>query len=253
MGQRYGQMIRKVESPFRIAEIEYYVKQKNIEAIQNIVGFMESMYPSRVPMENYFAKQMGTNLANLLNNNWECKNFMHRQDYTLAGEMCDDAYRCVSSLENEIDNEIEQHPSIREVRKRAVRIKALSQVYFLSSTVKYLQDEMRLRGKTKEEIDSVLKDFLDNFVENLDLEKVSNNLFGCLDSSKVIEAFSMFCRTPKDIVRLVSYDPFQTGKVNKDIFFAHDGLNAFYDKVSAGLAERLGIQRTFLDVDELEI
>ena len=34
LGQRYGQAIREIETPFRIADIEYYKDQKNIEVLE---------------------------------------------------------------------------------------------------------------------------------------------------------------------------------------------------------------------------
>ena len=129
-GQQYGQAIRELESPFRVADLEILVgDEKNLPAIEAIVGFTESMHPTRVPFENYFARQMGINLGNMMNNGWECENFSHRQDYTLTGEMCDDSYEYVpeelakqEELERAGKQELEKATNLEERREAEEKI-----------------------------------------------------------------------------------------------------------------------------------
>lgn len=253
LGQRYGQAIREIETPFRIADIEYYKDQKNIEVLENIAGFMEEMYPERIPFENYFAHQMGINLANMLNNGWCCENFSHRQDYTLSGEMCDDSYFDIKDKLEHAEKFRKTNLGRMKVDKSNTRLKFFLQTYVLSSNIKVLQEEMGLRGKSEKEIESVLNDFLDSFAQTIDLEQVSLNL--CSDSNKAREAFELIIKTPKDIEKLLAFKPAapEDKQYDDEVLAAHKGSNAFFDLVSQGLSERLNIQRSFLNQSKQDI
>lgn len=261
LGQRYGQAERIIESPFRIADLEYYTKQGNVEVLENIVAFTESMYPDKVPFEKYFAKQMGINLANMMNNGWCCNNFSHRQDYTLAGEMCDDSYDYIPEKLRMAEIKNKDDLGKMKAEKSNYRLKFFLQTYVLSSNIKVLEDEMNLRGKTLDK--SLLDEFLDSFTKNLDLEKVSLNLSDNPDVAK--QALEIIVKEPRNIVNLLAYKPVHKEKgetkeqyylrcLNEEVLFSHEGNNPFYDRVSQGIADRLQIQRSFInetkDVEE---
>ena len=261
LGQRYGQAQRIIESPFRIADLEYYTKQENIEALENIAAFTESMYPDKVPFEKYFAKQMGTNLANMMNNGWCLNNFSHRQDYTLAGEMCDDSYDYIPEKLRIAEIKNRDDLGKKKAEKSNYRLKFFLQTYVLSSNIKVLEDEMALRGKTLDK--SLLDEFLDSFVEDLDLEKVSLNLSD--NSNLAKQALEIIVKEPRNMVNLLAYKPVhkEVGEtkeqyylrcLNEEILFSHEGNNVFYDRVSQAIADRLQIQRNFVsetkDVEE---
>lgn len=254
LGQRYGQAERVIESPFRIADIEYYTKQGNVEVLENIAAFTESMQPDKVPFEKYFAKQMGINLANMMNNGWCCNNFSHRQDYTLAGEMCDDSYDYIPERLRIAEKKNIDNPGKMKAEKSNYRLKFFLQTYVLSSNIKVLEDEMNLRGKTLDK--SLLDEFLDVFVENLNLEEVSKNLSDNHNVAK--QALEIIVKEPRNIVNLLAYKPVQPKDgetkeqyylrcLSEEVLFSHQGNNPFYDRVSQGIADRLQIQRSFVN------
>ena len=200
LGQRYGQSVRTMENPFRISDLEVYVneaygateKNKKItsmEAIENIVGLTEelqsiqtnSQVEQRKPFEVSFAETMGANIANLMNNGWVCDNFRHRQDYTLAGEMCDDSYYSLVDEINNIKNKEDEHGNETEQGKKDALIeknveKFCLQFFLIGSNIKILQNEMSLRGIEQSKIDEVLEEYMDSFLQNLDLEKMKQSI-----------------------------------------------------------------------------
>lgn len=253
LGQRYGQAIREIESPFRIADIEYYTKKQDVQTLNAIANFTEEMYPDRVPFENYFATQLGTNLANMMNNGWCCENFSHRQDYALTGEMCDDSYIHVPDKLKEADKYGETNPGRMNVSKSETRLKFFLQTYLLSSNIKVLQDAMKLRGKTQEEIDSVLDDFIGSLFANLDLKKAS--LVVSNDENIAAKAFELLARTPKNMQTLLAFKPTGPNKpdYSEEVWLAHDGNNAFYDAVSQQISKKLGFKRSFINETKEDI
>ena len=255
LGQRYGQAVREVESPFRIADIEYYTNQNNVEVLENIVAFTEQMHPNRVPFENYFATQLGTNLANMMNNGWCCENFVHRQDYTLTGEMCDDSYVYVPEKLKAAEKYKDTNPGRMNVDKSDIRLKFFLQTYLLGSNIKVLQDAMKLRGKTQEEIDSVLDNFIDSFFESLDFEKTGANISNNLDTNVVKQAFEILARTPKDMAKLLAFKlrgP-EKSSTNEEALLAHQGYNGFYNQMSHKIAEKIGFEHTFINETEQDV
>lgn len=247
-GQRYGQAIREIESPFRIADIEILLgDSKNLPALEAIAGFTESMHPDRIPFENYFAKQLGINLGNMMNNGWECENFSHRQDYTLTGEMCDDSYKYAPKELELASRDENENPGKANAGRTNIRLKFFTQIYLLSSNIKILQDEMKMRGKSKEEIDSVLTDFLDNFHQTLDLERASMSISDRIDTAK--KALEIFARTPKNIANLLAFEPKGPDKpnINGEVLKTQTPFNSFFDEVSQGISERFGFDRSFIN------
>lgn len=247
-GQRYGQAVRELESPFRIADIEILLSDpKNLPAIEAIAGFTESMHPNRIPFENYFAKQLGINLGNMMNNGWECENFSHRQDYSITGEMCDDSYEYAPKELELLSQYDETNPGRASAGRTNIRLKYFTQIYLLSSNIKVLQDEMKMRGKTKEEIDSVLTDFLDNFSQTVDLEKASTKISE--DPKIAKQALEIMVRTPKNIAELLAFEPKGPDKpsINDEVKKTQTPFNGFFDEVSQGLAERFELDRSFIN------
>lgn len=271
-GQRYGQGIRELESPFRIADLEILLDNpENLPAIEAIVGFTESMNPDKVPFENYFAKTLGTNLGNMMNYGWECENFSHRQDYSLSGEMCDDSYVHATKEiekydqlqelgelefknatgEEEIEDANEEIEKAK-MGKTFVRLRFLTQIYALSSNIKILQDEMRMRGKSKEEIESVLSDFLDSFEKTVDLERASTRITSTPDAAE--KALEILLKKPNNIVSLLAFDPKgpHTSNTNTEVLKSQTPFEDFFDEVSQGLADRFKIERTSINEIEKE-
>ena len=238
LGQRYGQTERHLENPFRISDIEYYTKVGDIETLENIISFSESVQSSNEPMENFFAKQMGKNIANMLNSGWMCENFSHRQDYTLAGEMCDDSYFFLPDRLKQVES---YSDGKRQAIKKDLKSKYFYQIYALSSTIKVLEDEMSLRGKSEEEIQSVFDDFINEFSENLNLQQITN-VVG-VDANL---AFEILVKKPTNYKNKLAEKVRREGIVYDDeILHSHEGNNAFFNKVSMGIANSLGIEISF--------
>ena len=272
-GQRYGQMIRTIESPFRIADFEVLLDdEKNLPAIEAMVKLTEEMHPNRVPFENYFAKTLGKNLGNMMNNGWECENFSHRQDYCITGEMCDDSYVYVPKEIEKLDSleelgilEFNNSSSEDEIKdankmmgqakagKTNFRLKYFTQIYSLATNIKVLQNEMKMRGKSQEEIDSVLTDFLDSFYQTVDLERASLKISDKTDTA--INALEILARTPKDMAKLIAFSPSGPDKsdINEEVLRTQSPYNGFFDEVSQGLAERFGIKRTFINETKRDV
>lgn len=241
LGQRYGQTERILQNPFRMADLEYYTKVKNLSAIEAIVDFSESLQENpKEPMENYFAKQMGKNLGNMLNSGWMCTNFAHRQDYSLAGEMCDDSYQYLPyELEKAGQYEKGKAAAISNEKKR----KFFYQIYALGSNIKVLQDEMRLRGKSTFEIETVLSDFVSSFTNTLDLEKVSNHIG--TDAKKTFEQLLKPYQDYEKILAAKIKKPGEDLEYDKETLEGQKGNNAFFEALNSRIALKLDIKRNF--------
>lgn len=216
LGQRYGQAVRILESPFRIADIEGYIKAGDKEALDVIAEFTELTTPeckNGECFETVFVRNLGTNMAKLMSGGWMFKNFAHRQDYSLAGEMCDDSYE---SLEQAIQNMLENEKDKGKAEGMISQYNRYyrNQVIFASSMVKILQDSMRVRGKSEQEIESLLDIYTQSFSENLDLEKMSGILKRPADG--VLKGLMDFCDTTKvpeyDRINIPEGYDFQEGK-----------------------------------------
>lgn len=240
LGQRYGQTLRKIESPFRISDLEYYVKNGNIEAVEDIVAFSNELFGKGMPFETVFAKQMGTNVALMMNSGWKYNNFMHRQDFSLAGEMCDDAYDNVKEHLEHLDRNSGKGKAITEFERRQYYL----QIYTIASTIKILQDEMKLRGKSKEKTDKLLEDFVQSFSQNIDFQKVGE-IFG--DSKEQVEQFfTMLTAAGNDYAYAMAEElqkPNETKKYNEQVLQGHKNFSEFYDEFSRKLAKELHIER----------
>ena len=248
LGQRYGQTLRKIESPFRISDLEYYVKNGDIETVQDIVAFSNELFGKEMPFEIVFARQMGTNVARMMNSGWKYNNFMHRQDFSLAGEMCDDAYDNVKEHLEHLDRNSGKGKAITEFERRQYYL----QIYTIASTIKVLQDEMKLRGKSKEETDKLLEDFVKSFSQNIDFQKVGE-IFE--DSKEQVEQFfTMLTAAGNDYAYAMAEElqkPNEPKKYNEQVLQGHKNFSEFYDEFSRKLAEELHIER--IKVGETEV
>lgn len=96
LGAMFGQATRILESPFRIMELDYYTKNNRIPETKAILNYENKKRDGK--FLEYYAKTVGKDLAGLMNNGISINNWLHRQDYTLSGELCDDAYDDTSSI-----------------------------------------------------------------------------------------------------------------------------------------------------------
>jgi len=244
LGQSYGQTERIVKNPFRIADLEYYVKKGDLEAIQNIVAFSEEIQ-GKSPIENEFARQMGINIANMFNCGWMCKNLDHRQDFTLAGEMCDDSYFQVDEQLQGIYERNEDDEGKTKILRNDVIRRLFSQIYFIGSNIKVLQDEMKLRGKTEEEIDSVMLEFVQSFAQNINFEEMGKKF--SVEPEKIKSVFARMIGVPRDYAKIMAS---QSGKdgviIDEAVLLAHMGNNEFYNELSTRLAQELNMDRSML-------
>ena len=341
LGQRYGQAVRIMESPFRISDLEYYVENNDISAIQEIVDFTEEMNGTGIAFENMFAKQMGTNIALMMNKGWMCENFVHRQDYSLTGEMCDDSYFSLIEKMKSAEKRIQQNnkdmeeirrnnpeitdDEILETKEQISKIKFekgriqeqiaelneqiengtliltdeekekrikffteeikkkddefeefkktkkpivdyinletdnakteagikdkkshfFSQIYFISSNIKVLQDEMQLRGKSPEEIESVMSDFVESFAQNIDFKEMAN-IFGKKEQD-IRDVFSKLIGVPRDYIKVMAGETRASSMIyDEAILEAHEGNNEFYNNLSSKMAKRLDLDRSMI-------
>ena len=245
LGQRYGQAVRRMESPFRISDIEYYVENNDIRAIQDIVEFTQENQGTETAFENLFAKQMGTNIALMMNKGWMCENFVHRQDYSLTGEMCDDSYFDLTEKLKELAVRHKDDKGKYEAISNDFKRKFFSQIYLISSNIKVLQDEMQMRGKQPEEIESVMMDFIESFAQSIDFKEMANT-FGKKEQD-IKEAFSNLIGVPRDYTKMMAGESRADGMIyDEAILRAHQGNNVFYNELSDKLAERLHIDRSFI-------
>ena len=240
LGQRHGQTIRRVENPFRISDLEYYVKNQNIGAIEDIATFSNQLSGRDEPFESIFARQMGTNVALMMNNGWKYNNFMHRQDFSLAGEMCDDAYDNIKEHLEYLDKNSDKGKAIIEYERNQYYL----QIYAISTTIKVLQDEMNLRGKFKEETDRLLENFVQSFSQNIDFQKVGE-IFG--DSKEQVEEFfTTLTASGNDYAYAMAEElqnPEQPKKYNEQVLQGHKDFAEFYVELSRKLAKELHIGR----------
>ncbi len=245
LGQRYGQAVRRMESPFRISDLEYYVENSDISAIQDIAEFTEEMQGAEIAFENIFAKQMGTNIALMMNKGWMCENFVHRQDYSLTGEMCDDSYFDLTEKLKELAVRHKDDKGKYEAISNDYKRKFFSQIYLISSNIKILQDEMQMRGKQPEEIESVMMDFIESFAQNIDFKEMANT-FGKKEQD-IKEIFSNLIGVPRDYIKMMAGESRPDGMIyDEAILRAHQGNNVFYNELSHKLAERLQIDRSLI-------
>ncbi len=147
LGATFGQTTRTLENPFRIMELQYYLKHNDIEAIRAILDYSSQGHEDI--LYNY-ADVASKNAAGFMNLKLAFNNFEHRQDYPLSGEICDDSFDDVSDCLYRLN------PS-REDEHR--KLQHYSQVYIFITNMKIIEDAYRLIGR------EVPSDYRRHFVE----------------------------------------------------------------------------------------
>lgn len=183
-GQRYGQTERIMGSPFRISDLETCIATGNNEQLQAIMNFSEKQ-------NSNFAKQLaevyGKNVALLMNNGWECENLIHRQDLSLTGEFCDDAYFDIFEKREILKEKYKSEPYKLEAAMSEDGRRFTGQVMHVASCIKVVQQAMKILGKEQKEIDSVLDNYVESFINNLDLKKIGEKFH--MEENQVLETF----------------------------------------------------------------
>ena len=135
LGAIFAQTTRVLENPFRIMEVQYFLSNNNIEALNAILDF--SVQGNADFFRNY-ATISAKNAAGFINLKLAMNNFEHRQDYPLSGEICDDAYDDVSN------NLYALNPSREDQFKK---MQYYSQIFIFATNMKVLEDAFRLTGR----------------------------------------------------------------------------------------------------------
>jgi hypothetical protein len=148
LGATFGQSTRVLENPFRIMELQYYIRHNDIDALDAILEY-SSQSDSDI-LSNY-AVIASKNAAGFMNLKLAFNNFEHRQDYPISGEICDDAFDDVS------DSLYKINPSREDAFKK---MQYYSQVYIFATNIKIIEDAYRLTGR------DVPNDYKKNFVES---------------------------------------------------------------------------------------
>jgi hypothetical protein len=167
LGAMFGQTERILETPFRIMDLAYFVSREEKEKVAAIVDFESSKRDD--DYLNYYAKTMGKNAAGLLNIGYATNNFLHRQDFALSGELCDDTYKDVSAYIERARAlpplKEGEEPTEEHFRLWSANNDFYGQVFLMASNMKVIEDAYRLTGR---EVPENYQDlFIDQFLENL--------------------------------------------------------------------------------------
>lgn len=234
-GQRYGQAERLLDSPFRISDIEIYVKNNDIESLLAIFDFTEK---NNEDFAKDLAKSFGKNIAILLNNGWECENLIHRQDFSLTGEFCDDAYFDILEEQELLKRDYKDEPHKIDALINENKRRYTGQVMHIASCIKVVQDAMRLVGKDDKEIDSVLDSYVESFTENLDFKAIGNVLQKDEKAAlKVLE--KEFSATQNWVEKMAGQDRREGFVMDDAIYNSHIGNEEYYSKVAKMITERI--------------
>ena len=237
-GQRYGQAERKMGSPFRISDLETCIANGNKEQLQAIMDFSEMQNSN---FAEQLAEVFGKNIAILMNNGWECENLIHRQDFSLTGEFCDDAYFDIFEKQEEMKEKYKTEQYKSDALMREIRRKYSGQVMHIASCIKVVQNAMLMTGKTQEQIDSILDTFVGSFVNNLDLQKVGQ-LFQI--NENVLEEILMreFSAGQNWTEKMAGQDREEGLVMDEAIYNSHVKNEDFYANVSEMITEKLKIK-----------
>lgn len=245
-GQRYGQAERIMGSPFRISDLETCIANGNKEQLQAIMDFSEMQ-------NNNFAKQLaevyGKNIANLMNHGWECENLGHRQDFSLTGEFCDDAYFDISERQEEMKEKCKAEPYKADALMNEIRRKYTGQVMHIASCVRVVQNAMKVTGKSKKEIDDTLETFVESFTNNLDLQKIGQ-VFQ-IDENFIEETLMSEFRAGQNWTEKMAAQDRREGLVmDEAIYNSHIGNEEFYAEVSEMISRKIKEREATKEKDE---
>ncbi len=234
-GQRYGQAERTMGSPFRISDLETCIANGNIEQLQAIMDFSEMQ-------NNNFTKQLaeifGKNIATLMSNGWECENLIHRQDFSLTGEFCDDSYFDIFERQEEMKEKYKEEPYKVDAAMNEIRRKYTGQVMHVASCIKVVQDAMKTTGRNQQEIDNIIETFVESFTNNLDFQKMGE-LFQ-VDETTMVETLMNEFRSGQNWTEKMAGQDRKEGLVmDEAIYNSHIENENFYNTVSEMITERI--------------
>ncbi len=234
-GQRYGQTERIMGSPFRISDLETCMANGNKEQLQTIMDFTEMKNSN---FTEQLAAVFGRNIAILMNNGWECENLIHRQDFSLTGEFCDDSYFDIFEKQAEMKEKFKAEPYKADALMNEIRRKYTGQVMHIASCIKVVQNAMSMTGKSQEQIDGILDTFVESFVDNLNLQKIGQ-LFQ-IDENAIEETLMSEFRAKQNWTEKMAGQDRREGFVmDEAIYNSHIGNEEFYAKVSEMISERI--------------
>lgn len=234
-GQRYGQAERIMGSPFRISDLETCIANGNTEQLQTIMDFSEKQNGN---FTEQLAEVFGKNIAALMSNGWECENLIHRQDFSLTGEFCDDSYFDILKKQAEMKEKYKTEPYKADALMEEIKRKYTGQVMHIASCIKVVQNAMSMTGKSQEQIDSILETFVGSFANNLDLQKIGQ-LFQI--DEKAVEEILMreFSVGQNWTEKMAGQDRREGLVMDEAIYNSHIGNEEFYAKVSEMITERI--------------
>lgn len=234
-GQRYGQAERLLDSPFRISDIEIYVGNKDIQKLSAILDFTEGKDGG---FANDLAKTFGKNIALLLNNGWECENLIHRQDFSLTGEFCDDAYFDILEEQKIMEKKYKKEPHKFNALENENKRRYTGQVLHIASCIKVVQDAMKLVGRDDKEIDSILDSYVESFTENLDFKAIGN-VFKTDEKTAAKFIEEEFSKSQNWVEKMAGQDRKEGFVMDDAIYNSHAGNEEYYSKVAKMISERI--------------
>ena len=236
-GQRYGQAERIMESPFRISDLETYIVNGDKERLKAIIDFSEN---GNKDFARNLAEIYGKNIALLINNGWECGNLIHRQDYSLAGEFCDDSF---FDKFKEIEKFQKKHKltNTKDLWNSS-KSRYVGQVMHIASCIKVIQDSMLLTGEDKEYVNTILEKFSQSFTDNLDFEKIA--LLFKTDKTTIEKMFMDEFKNVKSWTNKMAIQYQKDGIIiDEAIFNSHIENDNFYNKTAKMIYEKLRINQ----------
>ena len=148
LGAIFGQTTRVLDNPFRIMELDYYIKNNDIDAVKAIMEY--SMERCNGDLLSQYSMVSAKNAAGFMNMNLSFSNFEHRQDFPLSGEICDDAF-------DDISSSLYTDSPTREDEYKKLQYR--NQVYIWITNMKIIENAYKLIGK------EIPKGYKENFIE----------------------------------------------------------------------------------------
>lgn len=182
LGAMFGQAKRVLENPFRISDLDYYVKHKDSAAVVSILEYSQLFYDEDFLLT--YADIMGKNVAGFMNQKIANHLWSHRQDFALSAEICDEAYNDVSIniskddyyrqykrlQKSKYDNGFENISFIIEDQ-----VKYYAQIFLFASNMKVIENAYILSGINVP--DNYQNRFIESFIDNLaNRENVVKNI-----------------------------------------------------------------------------
>ena len=188
------------------------------------------------------AEVFGRNIAILMSNGWECENLVHRQDFSLAGEFCDDSYFDMFEKQEDMKEKYKAEPYKADALWGEIRRKYTGQVMHIASCIKVVQKAMSIIGRSQEQVDSILDKFVESFTNNLDLQKIGD-LFQ-IDENAIGETLMREFRVGQNWTEKMAGQDRKEGLVmDEAIYNSHKGNEDFYAKVSEMITEKIRIRQ----------